>query len=181
MVTAGRALFLGSARPVTARRVGRPHADVLKHAAFLAIGEVQRDRQVQFLDIDAGRGVPQRHNLLGVRIRQRLQQYASITLKIAVVAPIPQARVSTLTVVNPGFVRSLRAANRRSRERRAIAFSQPYERTCSPGWTWRRRIPGALPCGLPHRKARLPPGRPPILPGKTPLLRRSQDRCDAGG
>ena len=59
-----------------ARRFVPPHADVLKHAAFLAVNEVQRRGHVEVLDIDAGRGVPQRDELPGVRIRQRLQQHA---------------------------------------------------------------------------------------------------------
>ena len=35
-------------------------------------------------------------------------------LKIAVLAPMPKASVNTATVVNPGFFRSMRAANRKS-------------------------------------------------------------------
>src|SRR5436309_3939 len=39
---------------------------------------------------------------------------ASTTLKIAVVAPMPSASVRTTTVVKPGFLRTERAAYRRS-------------------------------------------------------------------
>ncbi len=56
---------------------------------------------------------------------------ALITVKIAVLAPIPSAKVSTATAVRPGDLRSMRAAKRKSCHKVSTRNSQPAVRTTS--------------------------------------------------
>src|SRR5207249_6108374 len=54
-----------------------------------------------------------------------------MSVKIAVFAPIPSAKVSTTTAVKPGDLRSVRAPKRTSRHNVSTMDSQPPERTIS--------------------------------------------------
>ena len=51
-----------------------------------------------------------RYRRLGVRIRQRLSSTPWTTLKMALLAPMPSARVMMATAVNPGVRRNIRRA-----------------------------------------------------------------------
>src|SRR5205814_10179320 len=55
----------------------------------------------------------------------------SITLNIAVFAPIPSASVTAAMIVKPGFLQNIRTPNRKSRQHVSTKNSQPPERTSS--------------------------------------------------
>jgi hypothetical protein len=52
------------------------HADILEGPVLLAINEIVGRRRAQFLDIQARGDVPYSHQIVGLRIGQRLQQHA---------------------------------------------------------------------------------------------------------
>src|SRR6266513_4433222 len=60
-----------------------------------------------------------------------LQSEARRSVKMAVFAPIPSARVSTATAVKTGLLRSMRTAKRESCHHISTRDSQPAERTTS--------------------------------------------------
>ena len=53
-----------------------PDAHILKDPILAAVGEIQRWRNVEVVDVDARGGVPERDELFGVGIGQRLEQDA---------------------------------------------------------------------------------------------------------
>ena len=59
-----------------ALRVGLPHRHVPEHAAVLLVSEVEERRRAGVRQADAGGGVVEHDQLVGIRIRQRLEQHA---------------------------------------------------------------------------------------------------------
>ena len=75
-VTNSVAHFLGLREAGDAHGAGVPEPDILEGPAFLAIGEILKRRGAGAWQVDAGRGVVERDELVGARIRQRLQEHA---------------------------------------------------------------------------------------------------------
>ena len=59
-----------------AHRPGVPQSDILEDPTFLAIREVQKRRGSDAWQVEAGRHVVERNELVGARIRERLQEHA---------------------------------------------------------------------------------------------------------
>ena len=74
---------------------------------------------------------PSRYNCLEFATGSCLSITVSISVKIAVLAPIPKVRVSTTTAVNTGFLRSTRTPNRKSRHNVSTKDSQRADQTIS--------------------------------------------------
>ena len=68
--------LLGLRDPGDADGVAGPHRDVLKHAAVLAVGVVEKRRGAGVRQVQPRRGVIEHDQLVRLRIRQRLQQHA---------------------------------------------------------------------------------------------------------
>ena len=75
-VTASMRACSGSPIPVIVVPPSPHDADVLKDAAFVAVGEVLRRRHPEIVDLDARRDMREADERLGVRVRQRFQQHA---------------------------------------------------------------------------------------------------------
>ncbi len=58
-----------------AAAAGPPDPEVLERAVLVAVGEVHRRRHGEPLGVDSGRPVPEAHELVGIRIGQRLDQH----------------------------------------------------------------------------------------------------------
>ncbi len=75
-VTSMQTTSSGSARPGDRCRVVAPQPDVFERSRLLAVGRIEKRRRASVRDADAGRGVIDVYEPIGVRVRQRLQQHA---------------------------------------------------------------------------------------------------------
>ena len=102
----------------------------------------------------------------GVRIRQRPEQHAVDDADVAVLAPIPSARMVTTTAANPGFRRNPRAACRTS-PARSSSQRQPHTSRV------RSRMRIALPTEPLAKLRGLRLGAVPNAAGEHPIWPRS--------